>query len=144
MLIRKFLVGASAIMALTTSGTMQAADPQAGHAGMDHSKMSKMPAPKVKAGKLKILKKMPESGKVREGGYDSSNAMEPTSVRDTLARRCALASRGIIMLDNATWKRCGGKPKGAARGAGYYPAMPPWNKAGKGKTKAMDHSKMGH
>ncbi len=141
MLIRKFLVGASAIMALTTSGSMQAADP---HAGMDHSKMSKMPAPEVKAGKLKSLKTVPASGKAREGSYDGRYAMEPTSNRATLARRCALASRGIIMLDNATWKRCGGKPKGAARGAGYYPAIPPWNKAGKGKAKEMDHSKMGH
>ena len=49
-------------------------------------------------------------------------------------------SRGIVMLDNETWKKCGGKPEGAAQGAGYYPAIPPWNKAGKGETETVDHS----
>ena len=68
--------------------------------------------------------------------------MEPTSARYSLATRCAQASRGLIMLDNATWKRCGGKPEGAARGPGYYPAMPPWNKAGTGQARTMDHSRM--
>ena len=135
-----YLFGLLGITALAMPALTMAADPHAGHGKMDHGKPSYV-APKVKAGKLKILKTIPKSGKAREGGYDQRYAMEPTTIRTSLARRCALGSRGIIMLDNATWKRCGGKPKGAARGAGYYPAIPPWNKAGTGKTSTMDHSR---
>ena len=96
-------------------------------AEMDHSKMDhsghNMHGPAVtqtkskKSGKLRKLSVMPPSGQAREAGSDGRYVMEPTSNRDTLANKCALAARGVIMLDNATWKRCGGKPKGASMGA---------------------------
>jgi hypothetical protein len=38
--------------------------------------------------------------------------MESTSVHDSVAAQCAKASRGLVMLDNAAWARCGGKPQG--------------------------------
>jgi len=60
------------------------------------------------------------------------------------ASLCAQGSRGLIMLDNETWEKCGGKPDGAAQGAGYYPALPPWNKAGTGEVQEIDHSTMQH
>jgi hypothetical protein len=70
--------------------------------------------------------------------------MEPTSARYDIATQCAQGARGLIMLDNATWERCGGKPKGASKGPGYYPPMFPWYKEGTGATHSMDHSQMGH
>lgn len=93
---------------------------------------------------LKVLKAIPPSGRAREAGFDGRYGIEPTSAEYDLATLCAEGSRGLIMLDNATWERCGGKPRGAAKGAGYYPALPPWNKAGTGETHSMDHSMMGH
>ena len=93
---------------------------------------------------LKPLKAIPPSGRAREAGFDGRYGIEPTSAEYDLATLCAEGSRGLIMLDNATWARCGGKPKGAAKGAGYYPPLPPWNKAGTGQTHSMDHSMMGH
>lgn len=113
------------------------------HSKMDHSKKGKMDhgmnGPKVaqpkavKKGKLNRLPAMPASGRSREAGYDGRYAMEPTSNRSRLSEQCAQASRGIVMLDNATWKRCGGKPEGAAMG--------PERKGAGGK---MDHSTMDH
>ena len=116
------------------------------HSRMDHSKMGKMGhgmnGPKVaqpkavKKVKLNRLPAMPASGRSREAGYDGRYAMEPTSIRTRLSEQCAQASRGIVMLDNATWKRCGGKPKGAAMG--------PERKGSGGKMahSTMDHSRM--
>lgn len=89
---------------------------------------------------LQKLESMQPSGRSREATSDGRYNMEPTTVENDLATQCALGSRGIVMLDNATWKKCGGKPKGAAKGAGYYPAIPPWNKEGRGKTSDVDHS----
>ncbi len=110
-------------------------------AKMDHSKMGNMGhgmngpevvQPKaVKKGRLSRLPAMPSSGRSREAGYDSRYAMEPTSIKTRLSEQCAQASRGIVMLDNATWKRCGGKPKGAPMG--------PDRKDAGGQ---MDHSQM--
>jgi hypothetical protein len=94
---------------------------EGGHAGhtMDHSAHMAMPAP----GKLGRLDQVPHSGRAREAGSDGRYAMESTTVEASLATRCAQASRGLIMLDNAGWKACGGKPKGAAPGPKPAPAM---------------------
>lgn len=69
-----------------------------------------------RSGGLKVLPRIPDSGKAREAGFDGRYAMEPTTMPSKMANRCALASRGIIMLDNRSWKSCGGKPKGALPG----------------------------
>ena len=50
----------------------------------------------------------------RAGGADGRYVMESTSVLDTMAEQCAKATRGLVMLDNAAWVQCGGKPQGAA------------------------------
>ena len=102
------------------------------HSGMDHSSMnqySDKPQPAMK-GELPILRSMPASGSAREAGYDGRYGMESTTTRNKLATQCAQASRGLIMMDNATWKKCGGKPQGAAKG--------PSAKSEQGA--AMDHS----
>jgi len=106
----------------------------------DHSKMGhgmsgpKMAQPKaVKKGQLNRLPVMSPSGVSREAGYDGRYAMEPTSTRTRLSEKCAQATRGLVMMDNATWKRCGGKPKDAAMGVDSK------NIGGQ-----MDHPKMKH
>jgi hypothetical protein len=43
-------------------------------------------------------------GEVPEGTWS------PTGMEITPAQRCALAARGVVMLDNAAWTACGGKP----------------------------------
>jgi hypothetical protein len=91
------------------------------HAAMDHSTMhhgNMQPANKPAAGAVPLepLAAMPASGKAREGGYDGRYVMEATDVADSLALRCAQASRGLIMLDNASWSHCAARPSGAARG----------------------------
>ena len=109
-------------------------------AEMDHSKMDHsghdMHGPAVgqpksgATGKLKNLSAMPASGRAREAGSDGRYAMESTSVNSPIAVKCAQATRGIVMLDNATWKRCGGKPKGASKGVD--------------KPAEVDHQHMNH
>lgn len=108
-------------------------------AEMDHSKMGHgMNGPKVvmqksvKKGQLSRLPEMPTSGRAREAGSDGRYAMEPTSIRTRRSEKCAQATRGLVMLDNAAWKRCGGKPKGAAMGLKSQ------------SRKDIDHSKMKH
>ncbi len=89
-------------------------------AGMDHSKMihdtSLKSTSKIQEkAALQKLTTMPASGKVREGGYDGRYIMESTDVANALSARCAQASRGLVMMNNAEWSRCGGKPDGAAQ-----------------------------
>ena len=91
--------------------------------------------------KLQKLDKLPDSGRGREATADGRYLMESTSAWNDVETQCAHASRGLVMIDNATWEKCGGKPEGASKGPGYYPAMPPWNKEGTGETFQMDHSK---
>lgn len=86
------------------------------HSKMDHSKTTHMMAPKPKKGKLAMVKEQPASGKAREAGSDGRYHMESTTNRNSLAIQCAQASRGLIILDNKTWARCGGKTKGVAEG----------------------------
>lgn len=96
--------------------------------GMSGSKMNfKAMSKKLSAIKLKKKAALPASGRSREAGSDGKYNMESTSSKDSIASQCAKASRGIVMVDNETWARCGGKPKGWA--------------AGPGNAKKMDHSK---
>lgn len=101
------------------------------HQGMDHSTMQHAPSQPTytttgKKGSLQKLSELPVSGKAREAGSDGRYAMEPTSVNDDIRTKCAKASRGLVMVDNKIWAKCGGKPKG-------------WSE-GPGKAEPMDHS----
>lgn len=78
------------------------------HSG--HS-MESYKTPAQSSSALKPLTKVPPSGKAREAGFDGTYTMEDTSVDHSLARRCALASRGLVMLDKASWSQCGNKSK---------------------------------
>ncbi|MFV2061408.1 MAG: hypothetical protein ACC653_12050 [Gammaproteobacteria bacterium] len=90
------------------------------HAGnkVDHqankhkTKKYKRRVKKRKSDKLVILNIMPKSGKSREAGFDGSYAMETTTLLDSDFTLCAKASRGLIMLDNAMLKKCGGRASG--------------------------------
>lgn len=70
--------------------------------------------PGGKTGELKPLSRMPESGKGREAGFDNRTLMESTTISNSQVTQCAQGSRGLVMVDNATWSKCGGKPKGWA------------------------------
>jgi hypothetical protein len=115
------VVAIVAVALAMTLGAPSARAQDGSHAGhaMDHSAHMAMPAP----GKLGRLDRVPDSGRAREAGSDGRYAMESTTVEASLATRCAQASRGLIMLDNAGWKACGGKPKGAPTGPKPAPAM---------------------
>ena len=112
------------MMVLLTAGTSVLAT-EMDHSAMDHSKMNRsnmiddtsLASTAEVQGKatLQKLAVMPASGKVREGGYDSRYAMESTDASNALAVQCAQASRGLVMMDNAKWSRCGGKPDGAVQ-----------------------------
>lgn len=138
----------TALGALLVAGL--AAAQEMDHSHMDHSQMDHSAYGASagytggSSGSLAPVVAIPPSGEAREAGSDGRYGMEPTSADDGPAERCALGSRGIVMLDNAEWARCGGKPQGAARGPGYYPALPPWNEPGTGQTHRMDHSSMSH
>lgn len=113
-------------VAFLSLGTQFAFAAEMDHSTMDHSRMDysghNMHGPSVgnakstSKGKLKSLSAIPPSGQAREAGSDGRYAMESTTVHSPLDVKCAQATRGIIMLDNATWKRCGGKPAGASMG----------------------------
>ncbi len=90
------------------------------YSSMSHSNMlhdSSLTITSKKQGKaaLQNLSAMPASGKAREGGYDDRYVMESTDVSNALQIRCAQASRGLVMMNNAEWSRCGGKPEGAVQ-----------------------------
>ncbi|MGD8567582.1 MAG: hypothetical protein PVJ39_05820 [Gammaproteobacteria bacterium] len=65
---------------------------------------------------LQRLDALPPSGKSREAGFDGSYFMQNTALNQPLEVKCALGSRGLIMLDNDTWTKCGGKPAGWSQG----------------------------
>jgi hypothetical protein len=52
---------------------------------------------------------MPSVNAVEEAGVPDG-AWAPTGMEISQAQRCALAARGVVMLDNAAWAACGGKP----------------------------------
>jgi hypothetical protein len=110
------------------------------HSRMDHSAMGHDMAAMKSApmkGSLSTLREIPASGRAREAGSDGRYAMEPTTTANSLATQCAQASRGLIMLDNATWESCGGKPRGASMGVKKRPD-------GNMDHSTMDHGKMKH
>jgi hypothetical protein len=82
---------------------------------MEHDMKTSM-APVHSTIKLEPLTQLPPSGKSREAGYDGSYMMENTSINLSIKARCALASRGLIMLDNDSFQKCGGKPIGWSKG----------------------------
>jgi hypothetical protein len=112
------------MMALLVTGAPVLAE-KMDHSTMDHSSMShsnmihdsSLTVTLKKQGKaaMQMLSAMPASGKVREGGYDDSYVMESTDVSNALQTRCAQASRGLVMMNNAEWSHCGGKPDGAVQ-----------------------------
>ena len=103
-------------MAIAAEKKTQASGHMMDHSGhnMDHSghDMTYKGAKGQASGTLKKLDAVPTSGKAREAGFDDKYPMETTSAKDSLAEKCAKGSRGLIMLDNKTWEKCGGKPQG--------------------------------
>lgn len=103
------------VSAMVVSLSVQAAEMD--HTEMDHAQMGHQPMDKMRhsgSTDLKTLSSMPSSGVAREGGYDGRYIMESTGIGSAQNVRCAQASRGLIMMDNAEWSLCGGKPAGAA------------------------------
>jgi len=101
---------------------------EAPHSASEHNSMQHDMAEHAQQGKpitkigvsssesLEKLRQLPSSGKSREGNYDGTYYMHSTSLEQPLEARCALASRGLMMLDNESWKKCGGKPIGWSKG----------------------------
>lgn len=54
-----------------------------------------------------VVPETPPSGAARSTGYRGREVMPAMRADDPLASRCALARDGIIILDRATWARCG-------------------------------------
>jgi hypothetical protein len=65
---------------------------------------------------LTRLDVLPASGKSREAGFDERYVMESIQHTDQPQSHCAKASRGLMMLDNEAWLKCGGKPAGLPKG----------------------------
>jgi len=86
------------------------------HANMQHATSESTKSLPVKQGQLQRLSEMPASGRAREAGSDGRYAMETTTVSNDILTKCAQATRGLVMVDNATWAQCGGKPKGWSEG----------------------------
>lgn len=122
----KTILVSSAVFLLTLSPVMAAEMDHSQHQGMDHSQHMKMQ--KKGNDRLDVLGTMSNSGVAREAGYDGKYIMETTTVNDSIMAKCAKASRGLIMVDNKTWAKCGGKPDGLSKRPSVQKAMP------------MDHS----
>lgn len=76
-----------------------------GHEGMSSS--MNMPADNAGiASSTPVMKMFPASGKVREAGFEGNYLMKQTTVESNIETKCALASRGIVMLDREGWKKC--------------------------------------
>ena len=109
------------------------------HQMVDHSKMQKKQAMKKMISKrLQQMDEIPVSGKSREAGFDKKYTMESTINKNNLSERCAQASRGLVMLDNKEWEKCGGKVKGTAMGNLAVDTMD------NGQGEQMNHSTMDH
>jgi len=105
------LLAAAAFAAVTQAVEMDHS--MMGQGAMDHAEMQQHNAPAPKPA-LDRLPTMPPSGAAREAGFDGKYAMESTSAFDDSATRCAQASRGLVMLDDAGWANCGGRLEAAA------------------------------
>ena len=88
----------------------------------DVSSMHGKPSGAKNSASLNALAEQPKSGKAREAGYDERYVMEDTSLHQTINRRCALASRGLIMLDKASWSQCNGQSAGSTKPTVSKPA----------------------
>ena len=86
------------------------------NSSMQHASSESIKSLPVKQGQLQRLSEMPASGRAREAGSDGRYAMEATTVSDDIQTKCAQATRGLVMVDNATWAQCDGKPKGWSEG----------------------------
>ena len=128
-----FLTGAILLMAPTVYG---AGGEHASHGNHQMQKVEEYNKP-MQDGELNSLTEIPGSGKAREANFDGRYRMEPTGTSSLTRTLCAQASRGLIHIDNETWKLCGGKIEGASKGPGFYPAVHPWNEVGTGKTHSM-------
>ena len=94
------IVGPTISMAqddVSKDGSMQDHS-QMGHEAMGHSSKS--------APDMSILKTVPASGEAREAGFDNSYIMKQMTNGASIETQCALASRGIIMLDRESRKKC--------------------------------------
>lgn len=60
---------------------------------------------------------MPSAETATSGADVPEGAWSPTGMEITREQRCVLAARGVVMLDNASWAVCGGKPKGVPQSA---------------------------
>ncbi len=110
----------SAAYAADEGGATPEAATEMDHSHMDHGAMqhnAAEPAPMdhtmmnmEEAAPLPMLATPPASGKAREAGFDGTEIMESTSADASLAVQCAQASRGLIVVDRATWAQCTGKP----------------------------------
>ncbi len=78
----------------------------------NNSQKYKRTVKKKQSDTLVILNAMPKSGRAREAGFDGKFIMESTSIQDSDFTLCAKATRGLIMLDNAMLKKCGGRATG--------------------------------
>jgi len=87
------------------------------------TKPNKRKVRKSKSDSLVILNNMPNSGKAREVGFDGKSTMETTTILDSEFTLCAKATRGLIMIDNALLRKCGGRPTGWATGPGVATKM---------------------
>jgi len=112
-------IGLMAILLLVALPVLAEAD----HSAMGHDMPAMSPAkammqdPSSTGSALRKLASVPTSGKAREGGFDGHYVMESIDTADDLQVRCAKASRGLMMMDNAEWVRCGGKPEGIPKTA---------------------------
>ena len=103
--------------------TSMNAEPHHDHYMPDTASGYVQPSGVAEPQKLQRLQKMPPSGKSREAYFDDTVFMNTLSPEHSLEEQCALASRGLIMLDNASWERCGGKPEGWSKGPAVKQAM---------------------
>lgn len=90
---------------------MAASQPSATMSEMSHD-MNGYATREAANASLPPLATVPASGKARESGMDGRHVQEATGAGVSGSERCALAARGIVMLDNASWAACGGKTQG--------------------------------
>lgn len=107
--------GLALVFAITLVSTLPAVSQQHGQHGQHGSQAAPADKPGYSEGDqqaLPLLTALPPSGKSREAGSDGAYIMESTQTQSDLAIRCAQATRGLIVLDRATWEMCGEKPNG--------------------------------
>lgn len=91
-------------------------DQHHGHEAMHDTTKPGLSSMAKTAPELLRLNALPPSGKSREANFDNTYFMQSTALEQPLEVKCALASRGLIMLDNDSFQKCGGKPVGWSKG----------------------------